>query len=104
MSVVPLVQLSLSPFLVLNFPVSLYGSVTQAMYVFRFDVYFESVALVFNVRTATAAPRFCRARSVSRRLLFAAVGVPRFEPRPEGRGAGVQNAVDEGSRWSQPAR
>jgi len=28
----------------------------------------------------------------SRRLLFAAVGVPRFDPRPEGKGAGVQNA------------
>ena len=28
----------------------------------------------------------------ARRLLFAAVSVPRFDPRPEGKGAGVQNA------------
>ena len=28
----------------------------------------------------------------SRRLHFAAIGVPRFDPRPEGKGAGVQNA------------
>ena len=28
----------------------------------------------------------------ARRLLLAAVGVPRFDPRPEGKGAGVQNA------------
>ena len=41
---------------------------------------------------ATAAPRFCQARSTARRLLLAAVGVPRFDPRPEGKGAGVQNA------------
>ncbi len=31
---------------------------------------------------------------------WAAVGVPRFDPRPEGKGAGVQNAGDAGSRWS----
>jgi len=41
---------------------------------------------------AVAAPPFCRARSVSRRLLFAAVGVPRFDPGPEGEGGRVQNA------------
>jgi len=28
----------------------------------------------------------------SRRQLFDTVGVPRFDPRPEGKGAGVQNA------------
>ena len=32
-----------------------------------------------------------------------AVGWPRFDPRPEGKGAGVQNAGNEGSRWSPPA-
>ncbi len=53
---------------------------------------------------ATAPPRFCRARSVSCRLLLTAVIVSRFDPRPEGEGAGVQNARNAGSRWSPPAR
>ena len=39
---------------------------------------------------ATNAPRFCRARIASRRLLFTAVGVPRFDPRPEGKGPGFK--------------
>ena len=41
---------------------------------------------------ATAPPRFCPARSTACRLLLAAVSVPCFDPRPEGKGAGVQNA------------
>jgi hypothetical protein len=50
-------------------------------------------------RRASAQPK---ARHVG--CFGTAVGVPRFDPRPEGKEAGVQNAGDDGSRWSPLAR
>jgi len=45
-------------------------------------------------RTLRQPPRRPSAKPEARhvRLLFNCVGVPRFDPRPEGKGAGVQNA------------
>ncbi len=56
-------------------------------------------ALVVTVE-AEQSPRRVLA---SRRLLFTAVGVPRFDPGPEGEGGRAQNAEKCGFRWSPSA-
>ena len=56
----------------------------------KLRIYNLTPNVLIKVRTATAAPRFCRARTVSRRLLLDYVAVPSFDPRPErkrGRGS-----------------
>ena len=53
---------------------------------------------------AAAAPRFCRARSVARRLLFGCGWCAAFRPRPRRRrGPGSKRGEECGFRWSPPA-
>jgi hypothetical protein len=85
-------------FLGISFPLAVRIS-PQATDVGRFDGY--GSARLCGGCEAEQPPRRC-SRHVD--CIFAAVGVSRFDPRPEGEGAGVQNARRGGSRWSPPAR